>query len=361
MPRTRSLLLRKVGFTLIELLVVIAIIAILIGLLLPAVQKVREAANRMVSSNNLKQIGLALHNMNTTHAHLAPAQGCFPSTGNGTDWNAKYLPSHFGTQQYFLLPFLEQDNVYRATEINNNGVQNRPPNGPSGSNSWRSNAILKVFQGPNDPTLPGDGSTPNWGRGASTYASNWHVMRGGWGEDWQSGGKARIPATMPDGTSNTIGYFERYTICGDITGKHGPQYVEHIWGEDGQNVGPKAQFHNVTVYYVPSYWAYIPPGYLGKLDRNGLGGFDPDAGAPQPSNYPYGFVGGVFTSFISVPQVAPPTVACDPSRLQTFSAGGIQVLLMDGSVRTVTPSISQSTWTFAILPDDGQVLGSDWN
>src|SRR5262249_33119987 len=122
-------------FTLIELLVVIAIIAILIGLLVPAVQKVRESASRMECTNNLKQIGLACHNYHDVNKRLPPgyyATAPYPLTTPGWGWAA------------FLLPFLEQDNVYRQINFNL-PVESQPIIQTS----------LKVFLCPSDSPPPG--------------------------------------------------------------------------------------------------------------------------------------------------------------------------------------------------------------
>jgi prepilin-type N-terminal cleavage/methylation domain-containing protein len=135
---------KRRGFTLIELLVVIAIIAILIGLLLPAVQKVREAAARMSCSNNLKQIGLAAHSYESAYGVLPP--------GNNRN-------SYIGALAY-LLPYVEQDNVFRQIEPTKLALPATGGVWYAGTSWAAANTKLKTFQCPSDDS--NDSTTGVW-------------------------------------------------------------------------------------------------------------------------------------------------------------------------------------------------------
>src|SRR3954454_25054776 len=174
---------RRRGFTLIELLVVIAIIAVLIGLLLPAVQKVREAAARMSCQNNLKQIALACHNFEGNNNFLPPGVNVPIGTSSGMVFPSNVLvtsgkvgqppfPNQFGSWLMYVLPYVEQDNLQKQLNFFTREYGNC--NGPSSVGAQ----VVKIYVCPSDP-MPSNVTTYTPGGVTYYFGMNSYLGNGG--------------------------------------------------------------------------------------------------------------------------------------------------------------------------------------
>jgi prepilin-type N-terminal cleavage/methylation domain-containing protein/prepilin-type processing-associated H-X9-DG protein len=310
------------AFTLIELLVVIAIIAILIGLLLPAVQKVREAAARLSCQNNLKQMAIALHAYHDVNTKLPP----------GRDDN------EFSAHAY-ILPFLEQDAIYR--QINFKIDYDDPPNAAPMA------ARVKTFVCPMDA---GASSPPEWA------PNNYRMNQGSailWGLPSASGANATLPAPngpffvnsatkltdMTDGTSNTA------LLSEHPTGSFNTTVVSpHNTFRLGQSTG----LYPATPDQAVAMCEGLTPAQ--QLQYNG----QPWVGAPWLQGYHsttiYFHVGPPNSRSCMYPSGRIGTAA------RSQHSGGVNVALGDGSVRFVTNAIPLATWRALGSMSGGEVL-----
>ncbi len=328
------------GFTLIELLVVIAIIAVLIGLLLPAVQKVREAAARTTSLNNIKQLGLACQLQETTTGKLpglVEMQNGFPVSA-----------------LYRLLPNMEQDAINKLGSLNQGDYFSKAATNP-----------IKILTVTSDDTAPG-GRLPEYnGLGASNYAANmavfakWDVKRG----VPRSSPNSTTPApTNPtyltfrnynaqrtlggiaskDGTSNTIMFSEKQADCGS---------GGSVWAETDRTA------------FSPSTGLVLPfaPATTWKSEATTPMQAPYMASYFFPYDYYSAFVEGNAVAITKdyTPQVRPKSEDCDPFRVQGLTTGGTVVGMADGSSRVVRSSIEARVWFLSNVPDDGIVVSLD--
>ena len=293
---------RRQALTLTETLVVIGIIAVLIALLLPAVQQVREAALRLSSTNNLKQIGLAAQSFADAHSGDLPM----------LDGGAPTSPTFRHSTLVSLLPYIEQGNVYSDYSLSTGGFSN--------------NFVIKPYLSPADPTVSSFNTVP----GLASYAVNAQVFID----------HPRM-LTFTDGASNTIAFAEHYA--------KGCQTTEFSWFADFPMSPP----------------LLLWPSHRASFADNGPAALGRDRAFPQNYNDVYPITSGnPPTTVGSMPgltfQAAPAIRDCDPRLAQSPHRSGMLAALGDGSVCILSPGMSPTTYWAAVTPAGGEVLSLDW-
>lgn len=333
------------GFTLIELLVVIAIIAVLIALLLPAVQQAREAARRTQCKNNLKQIGLGIHNYESTYSR-------FPSSGEYTDEGARDRRFFPVSLYVAILPFVEQANIYSQWNMNVHYT--------NAANAPLAKKVIPGYVCPSNAITQID----SLGYGTADYmpiaytdidpvtgARNPLVAGVSLGADRNGAlGGCRKMSDSTDGTSNTALVIEDAGRATGAAGRGDITTVRYIGGTRG--------FDSTQLYAAQDVTPGVPGGNFSApnrwADTDGASGV---SGAP---NFP---AESKIINNNSVPKGGPAacpwsTNNCGPND-EPFSlhTGGCQVVLGDGSVRFLSENLDRQIIRKLCSPQDGETLG----
>jgi prepilin-type N-terminal cleavage/methylation domain-containing protein len=338
--RIRSRL--RTAFTLVELLVVIAIIAVLVGLLLPAVQKVREAANRAECQNNLRQLGIATQNAASQYRQLPPAIGNYPNKALTTPWPG-LVPVNAGgnfpgaNPMVWLLPFIEQNAVFTQMSLI-----------WSSGNSLPGMTVIKIYQCPSDPTLKTAMAVlVGAPQGAfASYAANALVFGNAITQFPNTpaattsiisyNGGVQLPTDIPDGTSNTLFWSEKLAYCAN--------------GGSGGNVWPASQVGN------PAIMPYFP--LVGLTAAANLPTTIPNY-APNQITWSTAATPPLYLTAIS-PQFANNAALCNFLYPSSGHSGAILVGMGDGSSRIVNQGVTPYTFTIAMVPNENLPLPQDW-
>jgi prepilin-type N-terminal cleavage/methylation domain-containing protein/prepilin-type processing-associated H-X9-DG protein len=355
------------GFTLIELLVVIAIIAVLIALLLPAVQAAREAARRAQCSNNMKQIGLAMHNYHT-------GIGSFPSNSNQTTGGYSVGGAYQTTwgawsAAAMMLPYLEQAPLYNAANfswVSGWGV------GYS-INSTVTNTTIQGFICPSDGMSPipitpsataaNDGANNNYFASLGTSTQYWMPDTTGvftYGNGGTTPGRTYGVQNITDGTSNTIAYGE--ALVGDfsiqfVKWRDGPQATQSIVAfiQDASTnpVGVQTDLQNCAA-------AFLIPATSAANNIKGLRWAQNDPSfslfntivPPSSTQYPFGWCSlGAASSANSI--------AGQYQNANSNHPGGANFLFCDGSTRFIKSTIALQTYWALGTKANGEIVSSD--